>query len=244
MCPCLVVSDPDRFERDESRAVEIGMSDEQILDSIELLWDGEIAVAVNKPAGLPTQAPPGVVSLESILRRQFADRGDYLAFPHRLDRPVGGVMVVATRKRAAKLLSEQFAARKVTKQYRAVVRGRVEGQTRWCDDLTKVPGEARVVVAPPNHPEAKTAVTVVEAVSYDPAKDQTILKLCPETGRMHQLRVQASHRGHPIIGDVLYGGPPADPKSIMLVARSLSFHDPRNGKRVTVTGSEPFPQGV
>ncbi len=98
-----------------------------ILGSIDILWDGEIAIAVNKPAGLSTQAPEGADSLESILRKQLADRSEYVAFPHRLDRPVGGVILVALRKRAARLLNEQFAARKVCKEYRAVV----SGQTHW-----------------------------------------------------------------------------------------------------------------
>ena len=74
----------------------------QILDSIDVLWDGEISIVVQKPAGLPTQAPAGVESLESVLRLQLADRSDYIAFPHRLDRPVGGVILVALRKRAAR----------------------------------------------------------------------------------------------------------------------------------------------
>lgn len=216
----------------------------EILDPIGVLWDGEIAIAVDKPAGLSTQAPAGAESLESILRKQLANRSEYLAFPHRLDRPVGGVILVALRKRAARLLNEQFAARRVEKQYLAVVQGKFEGECRWCDDLTKVPDEAKAIIASHDQPAARSAVTRVEVIQYNQETNQTLMKLFPETGRMHQLRVQAAHRGHPIVGDVLYNAPPLDQGKIMLRACSLTFHDPRNGKRITVTGSDLFDGGV
>ena len=151
---------------------------------------------------------------------------------------------MALRKRAARLLSEQFAARKVTKEYRALVVGRVEGQQQWCDDLTKVSGEARAAVVTHDDPNAKSAVTDVEVIRYDQGTDRSSLKLLPQTGRMHQLRVQAAHRGHPIVGDTLYGGPPAEDGMIMLQAISLVFYDPRNGKRVTVSTSDTLPGSV
>ena len=225
-------------------------SELQILSSINLsgdghgswdydvLWDGEVAIAVDKPAGLSTQAPPGAESLESILRVHLAPRTKYVAFPHRLDRPVGGVILVALRKRAAQLLSEQFAARKVVKQYLAAVAGRVETEGYWDDFVAKLPDQPRAAVVDPWDPQAKHAKTRVEIVAYDSAKHQTLLKLIPETGRMHQLRVQAAHRGHPIDGDTLYGGAPAEESKISLQAQSLTFHDPRNGKRIVVTSSD------
>ena len=118
-----------------------------IIDPIEVLWDGQIAVVVDKPAALSTQAPGSAESLETRLRSQFAQRSDYLAFPHRLDRPVGGVILVAFTKKAARLLGEQFMARKVNKDYLALVAGRVEqGRSVWIDYLRKVPNQARVEV--------------------------------------------------------------------------------------------------
>lgn len=208
------------------------------------MWDGETSIVVLKPAGLPTQAPGGAESLESVLRRQLAQRSDYVAFPHRLDRPVAGVILVALRKRAARLLNEQFAARKVTKEYLAVVEGKFTGDSQWCDHLTKLSDQAQAAVVDVNHSGAKIAKTRAEVVRYDEQNDRTLLKLFPETGRMHQLRVQAAHRGHPIIGDTLYGGIETADTRIMLQAHSITFHDPRNGKQVTVTGTEDLDQRV
>jgi 23S rRNA-/tRNA-specific pseudouridylate synthase len=213
---------------------------------INVLWDGGTTVVVDKPAGVATQAPPGSLSLESILRTQFAARSDYLAFPHRLDRPVGGVILVALQKRAARLLNEQFAARRVSKGYLAVVAGRVPTNTVWTDFLIKLPDQAQAAIVDQTHPGAKIAETRVEVVDYQAASDRSVLKLFPHTGRMHQLRIQAAHRGHPIDGDTLYGGRqivagnPADAE-IRLRAQTLTFFDPRNGKQVTVTGSDSVP---
>lgn len=217
----------------------------EILDPIDILWDGHSAIVVDKPAGLATQAPVGARSLESVLRSQLADRSCYLAFPHRLDRPVSGLVIAALTKKSARLLNDQFAARKVVKEYQAVVTGRVEIDAPWCDSLAKIPDQAKAAVVEPDHPEAKSAITRVEVVRFDATTNRTMLRLFPETGRMHQLRVQTASRGHPIVGDSLYGGEehrgskPAD-GAIMLRAVSLAFHDPGNGKRVTVGGSDLF----
>ncbi|GAA5508144.1 RluA family pseudouridine synthase [Novipirellula caenicola] len=217
--------------------------------AIKVLWDGESMLAVEKPAGLSTQSPPGADSLESRLRTQFSDRSDYFAVVHRLDRPVSGVVLIALRKRVAKLLSEQFATRKVDKQYLAVVAGKIEPvEPLWTDYLRKVPDQPRAERAAENDPEAKFAETRVEVVRYCRERDRTLVRLFPHTGRMHQLRIQSALRGHPILGDSLYGengsenavaGASAGLQStnqtrIMLHAESITFHHPKSGVRVTV----------
>ena len=223
-----------------------------ILENIEILWDGDSTIAVAKPAGLATQAPLGIPSVESELVKQLAGRCSRIWFPHRLDRPVGGVMLVALTKKAARLLSAQFAARRVRKEYHATVQGTVDGPTIWSDYLIKIPDQAMAAVVPAEHDGAQAAETAVEVIEVDAANDRTRLRLCPRTGRMHQLRVQSAHRGHPIVGDVLYGAKAQSSEQIvlasvqttlaseriMLTAHSVVFHDPRNGKQVTVTTSD------
>lgn len=234
-----------------------------IEESIEVVWDGDVALVVNKPAGLPTQAPPGVVSLETRLRTQLATRTQYIALPHRLDRPVSGLVLVALRKRIAGLLSAQFASRKVEKVYVAQVIGRADSvECDWMDWLRKVPGQPRAEICSSDSVGAKRAQTRVLARSYDAASDTTTLHLQPHTGRMHQLRLQAARRGHPIVGDLLYQAISPGPKvseqaistgqaasegsasegsgsvgRIMLHARSLTFHHPRTGVRLSVTAA-------
>ncbi len=212
---------------------------------IPIVWDGDIAVAVHKPAGLPTQAPRGIDSLESRLRLQLKPRSSYIAFPHRLDRPVSGVLLVALSRRAARLLSDQFASRKVHKVYIAEVAGEVPAaSTLWIDWLRKIDDVAKAEVCPAEATGAKKAETRVERIRYVAERNVSLLKLSPTTGRMHQLRLQAAHRGHPIIGDSLYSPSVAAAgehvERIHLHAQSLSFHDPRNSLAVCATVVHDF----
>ncbi|TWU54633.1 Ribosomal large subunit pseudouridine synthase A [Rubripirellula tenax] len=209
------------------------------MQDISILWDGGHLIAVDKPPGLSTQAPPGGESLESQLKIQLADRSDYFAIVHRLDRHVGGVVLIALRKKEARLLSDQFSSRKVIKQYAAIVAGKIESggsdeDIVWTDSIRKLPDQPKAEVCSAGDLDAKEAETRIEVVGYDAAKDQTLLRMYPYTGRMHQLRIQAAHRGHPIVGDDLYGGPTSE--SLMLRAESIVFHDPKNGKLKTVRG--------
>jgi len=218
--------------------------------TIEIVWQCDSALVVNKPAGLSTQAPAPHVSLESILREQLAGRTSYVAFPHRLDRCVGGLILVALTKQAARLLGEQFEARRVTKIYTAIVTGSVQPTSaRWLDWLRKVDDEARgEAVVDNDAAKAKGAkpaeldMRVVSEIARD-GVPRCILELRPLTGRMHQLRIQTSVRGHPILGDQLYGssettaGLAAD--GIALQASGLEFNSPKNGRRVVVQCTPP-----
>ena len=142
------------------------------------------------------------------MREQLADRTDYLAFPHRLDRPVSGVILVATRKRAARLLSDQFASRKVQKIYHAWVTGKVQPHQlgRWVDHVRKITGKPLTEIVESSSEGAQIAETQASLRAYDVSANRSLLELSPQTGRMHQLRIQTAHRGFPIIGDSQYGG--------------------------------------
>ncbi|MEL6109949.1 MAG: RluA family pseudouridine synthase [Planctomycetota bacterium] len=210
-------------------------------DTIEVLWQNEHMVAINKPAGVATQAPAQFPSVESKLRVQLARAEAYLAFPHRLDRLVSGVLLVALTKRAARLLSAQFESRKTAKHYRAVVHGVIDGEHRWEDWLRKVSGQPRAEVCASERPDAKPAITLVRGFGTQPKANRSALELSPVTGRMHQLRVQAASRGLPIVGDTLYGAQAADERArILLHASCLEFHDPGSGKRTVVEAQCPF----
>lgn len=183
-------------------------------------------LALAKPAGLPTQAPPGCDSVEARVRRDVAGPGGYVGVPHRLDRAVSGVLLVALTPRAARTLSRQFERREVTKTYRAIVAregaaaacppdpcGAVRlDRVEWRDLVEKVPDEPRArLAADPDARGVREAVTLARCVGPVPgADDRVLLELQPLTGRMHQLRLQAAVRGMPIVGDALYGGPAAD----------------------------------
>ncbi|MFM7075652.1 MAG: pseudouridine synthase [Planctomycetaceae bacterium] len=117
-----------------------------------ILFERSGVTALLKPAGLPTQAPAPFSSLEAWLRGRLAP-GAYLGIPHRLDRAVAGVMLMATTPRAARKLSRQFERREVEKTYLAILAPRpdagpwIVGERReWVDRLAKVPDEPRAPI--------------------------------------------------------------------------------------------------
>ncbi len=214
---------------------------------LDILYEGGGCLAVCKPAGLLTQAPPGIDSLEvrikAFLGRRGGGRGEvYLGVPHRLDRPASGVMVFATRRSAARRLARQFERRSIEKTYYACVEGVVEPEAgTWVDYLRKVPDEARAEVVSPQHAEGRRAVMHYRVRGrWDWG---TWLEVALETGRTHQVRVQCGWRGHPILGDQQYGsGVPfgrqhEDPRlrAIGLHARRLGFRHPRTRQPIEVT---------
>ena len=134
---------------------------------------------------------------------------------------------------------EQFAERRVRKVYWALVEGDVQpGEGAWEDWLRKVPGEPRTECVPPETPGAKRAVLCYRR--RFPTSIGTLLEIDLETGRTHQIRVQAGSRGWPVAGDALYGAT-ARPfgESIALHARSLTFLHPIRYEPITVTAPLP-----
>lgn len=223
-----------------------------------VLHEASGVVAVLKPVGLATQAPPGIASVEQWLRGRLGRQAaGYLGVPHRLDRGVSGVVLMAATPRAARKLSRQFERREVVKTYLAVVEQKAAptGGTRvdppapsiaeWRDFLRKISDEARSEIVDSDAAAAREAITrVASLVVADAPEPARLLKLVPLTGRMHQLRLQAASRGLPIVGDELYGGRPladGDPRErpILLHAWRIDYADPDTGERVTVEAPLP-----
>jgi 23S rRNA pseudouridine1911/1915/1917 synthase len=220
-----------------------------------VLYEDNHCLAVAKPAPLLTQGPPGVPSLESqvkaYLKERYHKAGNvYLGVPHRLDRPVSGVVLFARNTKAARRLAEQFAERQVRKVYWALVEPSAAGELPpesglWEDWLLKVKEEARAERVTEETPGARRAALRFHRLRA--TADGVLLEVEPETGRMHQIRLQAAVRGWPIYGDLLYGarrtfGPPAElprDRVIALHARSLTFLHPIRYEAVTVTAPMP-----
>ena len=212
-----------------------------------LLYEQGPCLVVCKPPGLLTQAPPGIDSLELQVKRflqtrEAKEHNLYLAVIHRLDRPVSGALVMARHVRAAQRLSEQFESRAVEKRYWAIVAGQVEPDAgTWTDHMRKVPGEPRSEIVAPQHAEAQQAILHYRVLGR--TERTSCLEIELETGRTHQIRLQAATRGHAVLGDELYGstipfGPPTDDlraRWIALHARSLSFLHPMTREPVAVT---------
>jgi 23S rRNA pseudouridine1911/1915/1917 synthase len=221
-------------------------------DPLVILYEDNHCLAVAKPAPLLTQGvPPGVPTLEALVKASLKERyhkpgNVYLGIPHRLDRPVSGVVLFARNTKAARRLAEQFQQHQVRKAYWAVVDGEVTpDEGTWEDWLRKLPEEARSERTGPGEPGARLAQLSYRRLGGGPG--WTLLEIQPRTGRMHQIRVQAASRGWPVRGDVLYGsahpfGPPVElprDRVIALHARSLTFLHPIRYEPVTVTAPLP-----
>ncbi len=222
-------------------------------EPLEILLDDGPVLAVNKPAGLLTQGVPhGIPSLESkvkaYLKERFGKPGNvYLGVPHRLDRPVSGVIVFARNSKSARRLAEQFQQRQVRKIYWGVVEQPPEPAAGTLTDwILKLPEAARaeiVTAETPGARECSLTYRVLGAVA-----DRCLLEIEPLTGRMHQIRVQLARRGWHLDGDFAYGATTgllaqrlADPRAepIALHARSLTFLHPVRYDSLTVTAPLP-----
>ncbi len=218
---------------------------------MHILFEDHHLIAVNKPAPLLTQAPPGVASLEATVKDYIKQTyhkpaGVYLGIPHRLDRPVTGVVLFARNSKAAARLAAQFHDHTVAKVYWGLVEGEVAEQSgEWRDFVRKVEDQSRVEIVEAGTDGARETITSYRVVGR--IAGATLLEMAPRTGRMHQLRVQASRRGHPIVGDVLYGstrpfGPPVElprDRIVALHARGLTLVHPFRKEPLTIEAPLP-----
>jgi len=174
---------------------------------LDLLYLDNHLLVVNKPAGLLSQADrtgdEDVLSIsKKYLKRRFNKPGAvYLGLVQRLDRPVSGVMALARTSKAAARLTDQFKHHTTEKIYLALIEGRLANEGVCVDHLLKEDRRVRVVDS--RHPGSKRAELSWRRVGY--GKGLSLVKVSLKTGRKHQIRIQLSHRGHPILGDLRYG---------------------------------------
>jgi 23S rRNA pseudouridine1911/1915/1917 synthase len=221
------------------------------MDDLSILFEDNHCLAVAKPAPLLTQGPAGIPTLEFLvkdyLRAKFNKAGNvYLGVPHRLDRPVSGVVLFARNSKAASRLAKQFELRQVTKIYWGAVEGDIEPSAgTWSDWLRKIKEEARSERVAEGSAGARQALLAYRRLQ--PCAGGSLVEFTPATGRMHQIRLQAALRGHPVHGDQPYGarlsfGPAAAlprERVIALHARSLTFLHPIRYEPITVTAPLP-----
>jgi tRNA pseudouridine65 synthase len=178
---------------------------------LEVLYEDEWLIAINKPAGLMVHRSWLGTAVEEVAVQLLRDQmGRWVQPVHRLDRPTSGVLVFAYVETVAKALMEAFAAHRVCKHYLAVVRGFLEGEgtldyplRREVDAYTQA---ATAVMQPAiTHWRSLGQVEFPQAVGKFPTARFSLVGLRPETGRKHQLRRHLAHLRHPIIGDTRHG---------------------------------------
>lgn len=199
---------------------------------LKILYEDNHCLAVAKQAGaLMVGDDTGDETLldqaKEWLRETYNKPGNvFLGVVHRLDRPVSGVALYARTSKAASRLAEQFRVGSVRKIYNAWVQGSPpDGAHTLTDWLLKSRDTNTTRVAPEGTTGAKLSSLGFRVMHRNAGR--SLLEIHPQTGRSHQIRVQLSSRGWPILGDLRYQGPQANnPRAIALHARSLAVIHP------------------
>jgi 23S rRNA pseudouridine1911/1915/1917 synthase len=215
-------------------------------DVLDVLFEDNHCIAVNKPCGWPSAHYGGVEeTLDRVVKAHLKEKHSkpgnvFLGVVHRLDKPVSGVLLFARTSKAAARLSEQFREGSVEKVYWAVVESNdasVPFAGTLEDWLRKDHDRGIVEVTSPNVPESKQALLHFQKKAEHDGL--ALLEVRPQTGRTHQLRVQLSRRGWPIYGDRKYGSTRSFGPGIGLHARSLTFLHPTRHEPITLVAEPP-----
>lgn len=208
-------------------------------EPLKIIYEDDDLVVIDKPAGLlsvPGRLPE---HQDSAYLRVLAEYPQ-AKITHRLDMATSGILMFAKHRDAEVAVSKMFQARKVHKNYIALVQGKllVQGSVD-VPLITDWENRPRQMV----HFElGKPAQTLYQGLSYDEDQDITRVLLTPITGRSHQLRVHMQYIGHPITGDQFYH--PHDQQSplkrMALHASNLAFKQPLSGIDVEIKGDVPF----
>lgn len=181
-----------------------------IKKDISILYEDNHLLVVEKPINIPVQADISndvdlLTMLKLYIKEKYNKPGNvYLGLVHRLDRPVGGVMVFAKTSKAASRISEYIRKGEMEKFYLVVAEGVFKTKSgTYHNYLLKDRDKNKVSVVSKDTKNSRKAILKYEVVSE--YEDKTLLKINLITGRSHQIRVQLSHNGHPIVGDAKYG---------------------------------------
>ena len=196
------------------------------MNKLEVLYEDNHIIVVFKPENILSQADSTgdtdmLTIIKDYIKKKYNKPGNvYLGLVHRLDRPVSGVMVFARTSKAASRLSKQIQNHEFSKQYLAVINGILpEKEGELCDYLAKDSNGNTRVVSPSNGKKSILKYKVIaEKDNY------SLVEISLITGRHHQIRVQFSSRGYPLVGDQRYGK--MDKKQIALCSYKLSFYHP------------------
>ena len=226
------------------------------MDKLKVIYEDNHIIVVEKPVNVPSQGDKtGDIDMLTIIKAYLKEKYNkpgnvYLGLIHRLDRPVGGVMVFAKTSKAAARLSEQVREKIFRKTYLVIVNGRMQERSGELKDyLLKNERNNMSRVVKEGTKNAKLAILDYEELKYNEETNLSLLKVNLHTGRHHQIRVQFSSRNHSIYGDQKYGGR-GHGKQICLWAYELSIKHPITKEEMTfksipeVNGSWKIIEGV
>ena len=195
------------------------------MKDLKVLYEDNHIIVVVKPFNVLSQGDStGDKSIMDMVKDYIKEKYNkpgnvYLGLVHRLDRPVGGIMVFARSSKAASRLTKAFSEHKITKKYLAIVHGKINGSGELKDLIEKGKDGNSFVSK-----NGKEAILEYEALDYNRENDCTLVSVLLKTGRHHQIRVQFASRGHYLLGDQRYGI--QDNTQICLFSYYLSFTHP------------------
>lgn len=210
--------------------------------SLSIIDENKDYIVIHKPAGLATQtARLGEMDLVSEVANYLHDKGEKskVSVINRLDQPVEGLVLIAKHEKAAAVLSKQLSEGRIEKYYEARVYGHIKNKSGVLEDYLVKDGRTNLSrVSSKNDKQAKKAILEYTVRESDEMTDIVDIHLI--TGRHHQIRVQFSHAGCPLVGDRKYGNKESVDfttnngiKTVSLKAVKLSFCDLKTGERIT-----------
>jgi 23S rRNA pseudouridine1911/1915/1917 synthase len=217
---------------------------------VRVLFEDADCVAVDKPPGMPVVALDGGDSgtLANSLVGRFPETRAAGRSPleagsvHRLDNATSGVVLVARHRRAYEQLRRQFAERRVTREYWAIVEGDCAAAGRIERPIAHAPGRAERMCVCSTPARARQLRARPAFTAYRPRerlRSATLVEISISTGVRHQIRVHLASIGHPIAGDVLYGAAAVSAGRPLLHARRLGFVPPSRARPLSVTAPLP-----
>lgn len=202
-------------------------------DSLNVLWEDEHILVVNKPAGVsvhPENLPGTGTLMNEVMGYIEAQGGTYAEHIHRLDQHTSGVLLIAKNPLAKTMFDRMLEQNQIERYYTA----ELEGQLRKPRGTVNMPiGKDRYHATRRRvSPSGQSAVTHFKVLERKP--DTTIVEAQLETGRTHQIRVHFSHLGHPVVGDQLYGSETIARGPYKLVASKVVFTHPITSEMIVV----------
>ena len=201
---------------------------------LDILYEDEDVIAVNKPAGMPTHPSRHHVTgtLANLVCGYLGNEFVFRSIT-RLDKDTTGVVLIAKNRYSAEMLNRQMRNKSIKKEYLAICKGQIseEFTVEACIKKESERGIKRIVS--PDGQYAKTYCFPVETKN-----GLTLVKVVPETGRTHQIRVHLAHNGYPLYGDYLYGKEVAGTRT-MLHCERLTFTHPCTGADVNIIAKIP-----
>jgi 23S rRNA pseudouridine1911/1915/1917 synthase len=231
--------------------IRIAFRDDEVTTDIQatnldfpILYEDKYIIAINKPAGLVVHPGAGQEKTTVVSALLGHTRLSPIGAPtrpgvvHRLDKDTSGLMILAKTRDAHRKLSEAFAAHEIEKEYHALIQGHIvnrKGRIEVAIERDKI---HRKRMKATSAEKGRMAISIFEVVEY--LKSSSLVKVRILTGRTHQIRVHMAFTGHPLLGDVTYGGKKWERKSQHFLHSSrLALKHPITGKEMVFEAPLP-----